>query len=79
MRFREWMQLTEDDQRTGCKLGLYPPIYDSLGQYPPLYNTPGCADFITYYYMQFGKKGLPSKKGIIRMTEPMHSVSGAAN
>lgn len=44
--------------RTGARLGLYPSISDSLGQYPPLYITPHCADFITYYDMQYGKKPL---------------------
>lgn len=78
MRFKEWLQLNENDQRTGCKVGLYPAIYDSLGQYPPLYNTPTAADFITYFWINYGKKGLPGKNGIIKLDEPVKALGGAA-
>lgn len=57
MNFKEWL-LIENESRTGTRLGLYPSIYDSLGQYPPLYSTPISADFITYYDIQYGKKGV---------------------
>ena len=62
--FKEWLQL-ENAQRTGAKLGLYPSIEDALGQYPPLYAMPSAADLITYIWIEFGKKGIPGKDGII--------------
>jgi hypothetical protein len=47
MKFREWLQIQENNQRTGSKIGLYPPLY-TLSQYPDAYYTPISADFITY-------------------------------
>jgi len=64
MTFKEF--LNENSQRTGAKLGLYPTIADALGQYPPLYAIPSAADLITYIDIEFGKKGIESKKGIVR-------------
>jgi hypothetical protein len=55
LQFKKWL-LTENDTRTGARLGLYPSIYDNLGQYPPLYSTPIAADFIYYYDIFYGKK-----------------------
>jgi hypothetical protein len=71
MKFREFLTLTENDNRTGSKLGLYPDLYDVLGQYPPLYCTPGAADFITYYDMNFRAKS--RKPGIIDPKSLMHN------
>lgn len=62
MKFKEWLN---EGYATGAKLGLYPPIADALGQYPPLYATPRAADLITYYYMQYGKKGVDSANGLV--------------
>ena len=64
MTFKEF--LNENSQRTGAKLGLYPTISDALGQYPPLYAIPSSADLITYIDIEFGKKGIDSKNGIVR-------------
>lgn len=66
MQFKEFLQLQEDSSRTGAKLGLYPPLDDSLGQYPPLYGIPSAADLITYIDIEFGKRGIPGKNGIIQ-------------
>jgi hypothetical protein len=63
MQFKQW--LNENEQRSTSKLGLYPDLMDAMGQYPPLYNTPIAADFITYFDMMYGKKGMKGKKGII--------------
>lgn len=73
MNFKKWL-LAENDLRTGAKLGLYPAIVDALGQYTPLYGTPGCADLVTYMYIQYGSKGPPGKNGIIRYgnDDPRH-------
>jgi hypothetical protein len=60
----DWL-IKENASRTSCKLGLYPEIYSILGQYPPLYAAPKAADFITYYYIQYGAKGAPTKNGIV--------------
>jgi hypothetical protein len=68
MRFKQWL-LDENSSRTGAKLGLYPSLMDALGQYPPLYGTPTSADLITYIYIQFGKKGVPGKNGIIKYSD----------
>jgi hypothetical protein len=69
MNFKEWL-LREDDMRTGAKIGLYPSLADSLGQYPPLYVAAAAADFITYYDMYYGKKGVRSKKpGILNAND----------
>ena len=57
MNFKKWL-LTEDDMRTGARLGLYPSISDALGQYPPLYIVPHCADFLFYYSLEYAKKPL---------------------
>jgi hypothetical protein len=46
--FREWVQIRENNQRTGSKVGLYPPAY-TLSQYPNAYYTPVAADYITYH------------------------------
>lgn len=62
MEFKDWLRLVEDEQRTTCKLGLYPDAMDATGQYPALYNAPHAADFITYYYIQYGQKGFVFKK-----------------
>jgi hypothetical protein len=51
MKFREWLQIQEDNQRTGSKIGLYPPLY-TLSQYPSAYYTPIAADYITYNDME---------------------------
>ena len=59
--------LTEDDKRTGAKLGLYPDITDLMGQHPPLYGIPHAADYITYLDIQYGAKGPPSTNGIIHV------------
>jgi len=73
MQFKTWL-LTEEDFRTGAKLGLYPAIVDSLGQYPPLYGIPRAADLITYIYLQYGKDGPPGKNGLVRYDDddPRH-------
>lgn len=73
MDFKTWL-LTEDDFRTGSKLGLYPALVDSLGQYPPLYGIPKAADLITYIGLMYGKGGVPGKDGIIRYddSDPRH-------
>ncbi len=73
MEFKSWL-LTEDDFRTGAKLGLYPALVDSLGQYPPLYGIPKAADLITYIGLMYGKDGVPGKNGIIKYDEndPRH-------
>lgn len=73
MDFKRWL-LTEDDFRTGAKLGLYPALVDSLGQYPPLYGIPKAADLITYIGLMYGDRGVPGKDGIIRYTDddPRH-------
>jgi hypothetical protein len=47
-KFGEWLQLREDNQRTGSKVGLYPPLY-TLSQYPNAYYTPIAADYVTYH------------------------------
>lgn len=67
MDFKHWLQLNEDGQRTGAKLGLYPDIEDLMGQHPPLYGTPQAADYITYLYIKYGAKGPPSTNGIIHV------------
>lgn len=56
MKFKEWLLLKENEQRSTAKLGLYPPLMDALGQYPPLYSAGIAADFVTYYYMDKDKK-----------------------
>ena len=71
MQFKTWL---ENSQRTGAKLGLYAPIEDALGQYPPLYAIPKAADLITYIDIEFGKKGIPGKNGIIIYLEPRHAI-----
>lgn len=63
MRFKDWLFTEGFD--THCKLGLYPPIDDALGQYPPLYAAARSPDLITYYYIQYGKKGVESKDGYV--------------
>lgn len=65
MRFKEFITIKENAQRTGAKLGLYPPISDALGQYPPLYGMPSASDLITYIDIQY-KDGIPGKNGIIK-------------
>lgn len=47
-KFSQWLELREDNQRTGSKVGLYPPAY-TLSQYPNAYYTPIAADYITYH------------------------------
>ena len=65
MRFKDWL-MNENGTRTGAKLGLYPDLADDVGQYPPLYAVASCADYITYFDMVFGMKGVKSlKPGII--------------
>lgn len=64
MQFRQWLTLHETN-RTGAKLGLYPPISDILGQYPPLYGMPIAADLITYLGIEWEKQGIQSKNGIV--------------
>jgi hypothetical protein len=66
MKFKDFVDLTENGQRTGAKLGLYPNLMDAIGQYPPLYGIPSAADLITYIDIQFGPAGPPGKNGIIR-------------
>jgi hypothetical protein len=69
MRFKQFIQFTENSTRSGAKLGLYPPTMDALGQYPPLYNMASAADLITYIDIEFdGWKNVPGKNGIIRYT-----------
>jgi hypothetical protein len=53
--------MSENDFRTGAKIGLYPDIYDALGQYPPLYGIPKAADLVTYIFAKYGKSGPPMK------------------
>jgi hypothetical protein len=48
LKFSEWIELRENNTRTGCKVGLYPPAY-TLSQYPDAYYTPSAADYITYH------------------------------
>ena len=70
MKFKEFVQFTENSNRTGAKLGLYPPIMDALGQYPPLYAMPSAADLITYIDIEFkGWQNVPGKDGIIKYTD----------
>lgn len=57
MKFNEWLQLRENNTRTGCKVGLYPPAY-SLSQYPDAYYTSTSADYITYHDIE---KKTPTK------------------
>ena len=64
MNFKKWFN--ENALRTGAKLGLYPPIEDALGQYPPLYAIPSAADLITYISIEYGKKGVPGKNGLVK-------------
>lgn len=64
MNFKKW--LNENSLRTGAKLGLYPPLEDTLGQYPPLYGIPAAADLITYIGIEFGNRGVPGKDGLIQ-------------
>lgn len=78
MKFKQW--LNENSQRTGSKLGLYPPLEDALGQYPPLYGIPSAADLITYIDMMYGVKGVPGKNGIIRYKDGhQHKARGLRN
>jgi hypothetical protein len=56
--FSEWMQLREDNTRTGCKVGLYPPAY-TLSQYTPAYYAPTAADYVTYHDIE-KKKPTPT-------------------
>ena len=65
MDFKEWLLLTENGDRTGAKIGLYPSIMDILGQYPPLWGIPRAADMITYYNINY-PNGVPSENGIVR-------------
>jgi hypothetical protein len=74
MKFKEWL-LLEKDQRTGSKIGLYPPIYDVVGQYPPLYTTPGSADVVTYLWIHYGDKGPPGKNGIMAPHDHKENVN----
>ena len=55
--------ISENDFRTGAKLGLYPDIVDALGQHPPLYGIPKAADLITYLSLVYGDKGPYTKDG----------------
>jgi hypothetical protein len=48
MKFSKWLELRENNNRTGCKVGLYPPAY-TLSQYPDAYYLPIAADYITYH------------------------------
>lgn len=57
MKFSEWLVLREDNNRTGSKVGLYPPAY-TLNQYPDAYYTPIAADYVTYHDIE---KKSPSK------------------
>lgn len=75
MKFKEFIRLTENTTRTGAKLGLYPPLMDSLGQYPPLYSTATAADLITYIDIEYGGwKNVPGKNGIIKYEKPRHQI-----
>lgn len=68
MKFKQW--LTENDTRTGAKIGLYAPICGVLGQYPPLYGIPSAADLVTYIDIQYKGKKIPGENGIIKYSEP---------
>lgn len=76
MRFKSFLQLSENSTRTGAKLGLYPPLMDALGQYPPLYSVASAADLITYIDIEFGGvQNIPGRNGIIRYDKPRQQVS----
>jgi hypothetical protein len=79
MRFKKFMELTENSQRTGAKLGLYPNLMDALGQYPPQYGMASAADLITYIDIEFnGIKNIPGKNGIISYEHPRHQKAHPA-
>lgn len=63
MNFKNW--LYTEGYRTGAKLGLYPDLDDAITQVPPLYASARAADFVTYFNIVYGKKGLKSKNGIV--------------
>jgi hypothetical protein len=57
-KFTQWLQLREDNTRTGCKVGLYPPAY-TLSQYSNAYYFPSSADYVTYHDIE-KKKPVPT-------------------
>lgn len=65
-RFSQWLELRENNQRTGAKVGLYPPAY-TLGQYPNSYYTSIAADYITYHDIE--------KKNPISLNPPGKKVN----
>lgn len=50
-KFSQWLELSENNSRTGSKVGLYPPAY-TLSQYPNAYYYPIAADYVTYHYIE---------------------------
>jgi len=80
LNFRLW--LTENDTRTGARLGLYTDIGDTLGNYPPLAVTPTAADFVTYYDIEYSQKplkmvrpGIADPKDLARLKNPFKWTS----
>jgi hypothetical protein len=68
MQFKEWMNgqfVIEEKFGTRAKFGLYANVGNAVFQYPPLYASPRAADFITYFWIRFGKSGLESKDGYV--------------